>query len=43
VDGIWGLGARNGVVGKTSNGAASGFYGENQGTGYGVVAYFVLN
>jgi hypothetical protein len=35
-DGIWGNGGRNGVVGKTANSAASGVYGENQGTGYGV-------
>jgi hypothetical protein len=35
-DGIWGTGARNGIVGKTMNNAASGVYGENQGNGYGV-------
>ena len=36
VDGVFGEGPLNGVKGKTSNGTASGLYGENESTGFGV-------
>jgi hypothetical protein len=35
-DGVLGEGSRNGVSGVTQNNAASGVYGQNDGTGFGV-------
>lgn len=35
-DGVHGSGSDNGVSGQTANRAASGVYGQNDGTGYGV-------
>jgi hypothetical protein len=35
-DGVYGRGLRNGVSGTTANGAASGVFGQNTDTGYGV-------
>jgi hypothetical protein len=35
-DGVYGIGNVNGVFGETANAAASGVYGQNDSTGYGV-------